>query len=176
MSITKLRTGVDEKKDKHELKQELEELEFQVFRMQENLKEIAKKWQVMGIDQTNEEKWVIVYSYDDGNLCKIMLCDCETPFQGTWDFSIQATYSDENQIHIGDIKGEENKGYGSICMDYLKEVAFEQNIQYITGDLAKRDWDHLDRLVHFYEKHNFQVDIDHKDKSGEIVWNPQYEG
>lgn len=153
-----------------ELKEELEDLEFQVFRMQDNLKEIAKKSKVLGVDQAKDEKLVIVYTPEDDQSCKIMLCDCETSYNGKWDFSIQATYPDENTIHIGDIKGPANKGYGSICMDYLKELAIEQNIPKITGDIAKRDWDHVDRLVHFYKKNDFHVKVNDKDKSGEIMW------
>ncbi|MDV2885059.1 hypothetical protein RYX45_07690 [Alkalihalophilus pseudofirmus] len=162
----------DEVKEPEELQKELNELEFQMFRMQENLKQIAKRWQVLGIEQTKEEKWVIVYIIDDGSQCKIMLNECDSAFRGVWDFSIQATYADDHTIHIGDIKGEENKGYGSICMNYLKNHAMDQNVQYITGDIAQRDWDHLDRLIHFYEKHHFDIEVDHNDKSGDLVWNP----
>lgn len=174
--FTKL-LGMDdvETKDEGELREDLENLEFQLFRMQDNMKEIAKKWKIIGIEQTYENSWVIIYVLNDGNSCKIMLDDCETPYKGIWDFSIQAYYSDNNTIHIGDIKGDANKGFGSICMDYLKVLAKEQNIQYITGDLAERDWDHLDRLIHFYEKHNFQVEVDYINKSGEIKWNPLYQ-
>jgi GNAT superfamily N-acetyltransferase len=161
----------NEPKDPLELRNNLVELEFQLFRMQENIKEISKKNQVIGIDQTKEDKWVIVSAEDDGHRCKIMVNDCETAYNGNWDFSIQAVYADSDKIHIGDIKGPANKGYGSICMNYLKDIAREQNIPYITGDIAKRDWDHVDRLIHFYEKHDFDVDIDHKDKSGDIIWS-----
>jgi hypothetical protein len=162
----------EELKEPEELQQDIDELEFQLFRMQENMKRIAKRWQVIGIEQTKEEKWVIVYILDDGSQCKIMLNDCETAYDGIWDFSIQATYADDHTIHIGDIKGEENKGYGSICMKYLKNHAVDQNVQYITGDIAKRDWDHLDRLIHFYEKHNFDVRVKHEDCGGSIVCQP----
>ncbi|ARK30719.1 GNAT family N-acetyltransferase [Halalkalibacter krulwichiae] len=173
MLLTRL--GADSiKKDPEELEQNLEELEFQVFRMQENMKEIAKRWQILGIEQTIKEKWVIVSIVDDGHVCKIMLNDCESAFRGSWDYSIQAKYENQSTIFIGDIKGEENKGYGSICMDYLKEHAQEQNVQYIKGDLAKRDFDHLDRLIHFYEKHDFDVEVDYEDQSGEIIWNSRY--
>ncbi|MGM7720034.1 hypothetical protein [uncultured Metabacillus sp.] len=153
-----------------ELKEELEELEIQVFRLQDNLKEIAKKSKVLGVDHAKDDKLVIVYTPEDSQSCKIMLSDCESSYNGQWDFSIHATYTEDNKIHIGDIKGPANRGYGSICMDYLKELAVEQNIPEITGDIAERDWDHVDRLVHFYEKHNFEVDIDYQDKSGEIKW------
>jgi GNAT superfamily N-acetyltransferase len=171
--LTKL-GAEEEKKAPEELEQNLEELEFQVFRMQENMKEIAKKWQIIGIEQTKEEKWVIVSIVDDGHACKIMLNDCDSAYRGHWDFSIQAKYETQSTIHIGDIKGEENKGYGSICMDYLKEHAIDQNVQYIKGDLAKRDFDHLDRLIHFYEKHNFDIEVDYEDQSGEILWKSVY--
>jgi GNAT superfamily N-acetyltransferase len=159
-------------KDREELLQDLDDLEFQMFRMKENMRKIAKKWQIIGIDQTKDDTWVVVYTNYDNNSVKIMLNDCESSYRGMWDFSIQATYQNDETIFIGDIKGPENKGYGSICMNYLKEVAKEQNIQYITGDIAKRDWDHVERLVHFYEKHRFQVKINEEHKSGEIVWQP----
>lgn len=160
----------DLKKSPSEVKQDLEDLQFQVFRMQENMKEISKKHQILGIDQSKEEKWVIVSAKDDGNLCQIMVHDCESAYKGNWDFSLQAKYTEDNEIHIGDIKGPANKGYGSICINHLKEIAREQNIPVITGDIAKRDWAHVDRLVHFYEKHEFDVEIDPATKSGEIVW------
>ncbi|MBX4373243.1 hypothetical protein K4G95_23640, partial [Mycobacterium tuberculosis] len=70
-----------------------EELQFQLYRMQDNLKEIAKRWKVVGIDQTKEDKWVVVYAQNDGDSCKVMLNDCETAYRGKWDFSIHATYS-----------------------------------------------------------------------------------
>ncbi|RLQ95380.1 GNAT family protein [Falsibacillus albus] len=159
-----------QEKSKSELKEEIDQLEIQMFRMQQSMKEIAKKWDVLGIDQTKEDNWVIVYAQNDGNQCKVMVNDCETRFDGVWDFSIHATFSEEETIHIGDIKGPANKGYGSICMKHLKEIARDQNIPVITGDIAKRDWDHVDRLIHFYEKHDFEVEIDNSSQSGEIVW------
>ncbi|NEU32338.1 GNAT family N-acetyltransferase [bacterium LRH843] len=160
-----------EEVDPEVIEQNLAELEYQLYRMQENMKQIAKKWQIIGIDQTNEDKWVIVSIVDDGHICKIMLNECDTAFRGVWDFTIQAQYEDTHTIHIGDIKGEENKGFGSICMKYLKEHAIDRNIQFIKGDLAKRDWNHLDRLVHFYKKHHFHISINHSEQSGEIKWN-----
>jgi len=170
MFYNRLLVDENDSKDPKELKQDLAELEFQLFRMQENIKEISKAKQVIGIDQTKDEKWVIVSAEDDGNQCKIMVNDCETPYNGQWDFALQAVYKDEDNIHIGDIKGPANKGYGSICINYLKDLARDQNIPYITGDIAERDWDHVDRLIYFYEKHDFRVELDNCDRSGEIIW------
>ncbi|MEW4282123.1 hypothetical protein [Priestia koreensis] len=158
-------------REPEEIKEEFEKLEFQLFRMQENMKEIAKDAEIVGIDQTKDDKWVIVSAVDDGNICKLMVNDCERAYRGTWDFSILAQYKEEDTIHIGDIKGPANQGYGSICMNFLKEIARDKNIPFITGDIAKRDWDHVDRLVHFYSKHDFNVTVDYDEKSGEIEWN-----
>jgi len=30
-------------------------------------------------------------------------------------------------------------------------------------------------LIHFYEKHNFEVNIDYTNKCGEIEWTPAYQ-
>ncbi|MCH1625469.1 hypothetical protein [Fredinandcohnia quinoae] len=158
-------------KSRSEVQKDLEELQFQMFRMQENIKEISKRHQIIGIDQTKEEKWVIVSALDDGRRCQIMLNDCVSAYRGKWEFSLHAKYIDDNVIHIGDIRGPANQGYGSICINYLKDIAIEQNMPTITGDIAQRDWDHLDRLVYFYTKHDFDVEIDHETKSGEIIWS-----
>ncbi|MGM8215844.1 hypothetical protein ACLIA0_09770 [Bacillaceae bacterium W0354] len=166
MSFTKL-LSTDELDNRQE---ELESMEFQVFRMRENMKEISKKYDVIGIDQTKHENWVIVFKEDDGETAQLMLNDCEGPFRQKWDSCIQFEYKDDHRIHIADIKGPEDQGYGSILMDYLKELAYQNNIQMITGDLVKRDWDHLERLKYFYEKHNFEVSIDDEEQYGEIKW------
>ncbi|WP_070119578.1 GNAT family N-acetyltransferase [Bacillus marinisedimentorum] len=169
MLLSKL-AETEESKDPQELKRELDELEIQMFRIQQNMKDIAKKRQVLGIDQAKDDNWVIVSAVDDGNICKVMLNECSRSFRGSWDFSIHAEYRDKNTIHIGDIRGPEGKGYGTVLMDHLKEIARDQNIQYITGDIAARDWDHVDRLEHFYTKHNFEIDLDFENKSGKIEW------
>ncbi|KAA6450213.1 GNAT family protein [Bacillus atrophaeus] len=156
-------------KNREELKEELNQLEIQMYRMQENIKDISKDSRVLGIDQSKDEDWLIVSSIDDGQTCKIMLTDCETAYRGRSRFSLVASYQND-AIHIGDIKGPPNLGYGSICIKFLKEIARDHNIPKVTGDIAKRDWDHVERLIHFYEKHHFEVSIDCDSQSGEIKW------
>ncbi len=157
-------------KDVKTLEQELQQLQFQMYRMQENMKDISKKAKIIGIDQAKEDEWMIVSAIESADTCKIMLSDCEKAFRGQSDFSLIAEYPEEGKIHIADIKGPPDNGYGSICMKHLKEIAREQNIPVITGDLVKRDWNHVDRLIHFYEKHQFDVQINWKEQSGEIYW------
>ncbi|MEN2768800.1 GNAT family N-acetyltransferase [Ornithinibacillus xuwenensis] len=164
---------LQEEKNKEELKQELDTLEIQLYRMQNNIKEIAKKSEVISIDQTPNEEWVVVYADREEESWQIMLHSCKRTFRGNWNSALQAEMKDDNTIHISAIKGEENKGYGTVLMQHLKEIAREENVQYITGDLVKRDFDHVDRLQHFYEKHNFDVTVDHEEKCGEIVWNDE---
>ncbi|MEG7281507.1 hypothetical protein [Bacillus sp. 0909A] len=156
-------------KNRQELEEELNHLEFQLYRMQENIKDLSKDARVLGIDQSKDEDWMIVSSIDDGQTCKIMLTDCETAYRGESCFSLVASYQDD-AIHIGDIKGPPNYGFGSICMKYLKDIARDSNIPKVTGDIAKRDWNHVDRLIHFYEKHQFEVCIDSDTQSGSIKW------
>jgi diamine N-acetyltransferase len=162
---------LQEVKSKDELKEELDELEIQLFRMQNNIKEIAKKSEVISIDQTPNEEWVVVYADRDKDTWQLMLHSCKRTYQGNWHSALQAEVKDDSTIHIAAIKGEENKGYGSVLMNHLKEIAKEENVQYITGDLVQRDYGHVDRLQYFYEKHNFDVTVDHTEKCGEIIWN-----
>ncbi|WP_404451074.1 GNAT family N-acetyltransferase [Virgibacillus necropolis] len=162
---------LEENKSKDDIKEELDTLEIQLFRMQNNIKEIAKKWEIISIDQTNDNNWVVIYADKGTEACQIMLHDCDAAFRGDWNAAIQAEYKNENTIHIADIKGQQNKGYGSILMNYLKELAHNENVQYITGDIVERDFDHVNRLMHFYRKHNFDVKIDHTEQYGEIICN-----
>ncbi|HLR09050.1 MAG TPA: hypothetical protein VK136_07340 [Bacillota bacterium] len=161
----------DKDKDKHTLEQELDALELQLFRMQVSIKEIAKRSEIVSIDRTKFAHWVVIFVHRNDSLCRIMLHDCTKPWRGSWNAAIEMEYRGEHTIHIADIKGEENKGYGSVLMNYLQEMARRDNIQYITGDIVKRDFDHLERLQHFYSKHNFNVDVDYANECGRIVWN-----
>ncbi|MFD2639077.1 hypothetical protein [Piscibacillus salipiscarius] len=150
---------------------ELENMEFQVLRMRENIKEISKKYDIVGIDQTKQDNWVIVFKDADDEKGQLMVNDCAGPFKGHWDSCMQLEFKDEQTVHIADIKGPEDQGYGSILMNYLKDLVKEFNYQYITGDLVERDWDHLNRLTYFYEKHNFNVNVDPNQQKGEIIWH-----
>jgi hypothetical protein len=153
-----------------EYKLDRDELDFQILRLQNDMKQIAKKYEVIGVDQTKDDSLVIIYKSEELDQCKIMLNDCNSRYDG-WDFTIDAVYEDDKTIHIGDIKGPSNKGYGSICMQYLKDTAADNNIPVIKGDIAKRDWGHVDRLVHFYEKHNFEIELDPDNQCGKIEYN-----
>lgn len=156
------------------VEKEKEELEFQLFRMQQNMERLKDKNEIKGIAQDKEDNWVIVYTNENQHQCNVMIQDCQTPYRGAWDFLIQATFTESGHMKIGDIKGPSNKGYGSIAMDELKQIAVERNVKGIKGDLAERDWDHIDRLIHFYEKHSFDIDVNEHKKEGDIYWSPSH--
>ncbi|ADH99481.1 hypothetical protein [Salisediminibacterium selenitireducens] len=155
-----------------EIEQERDELFFQLMNMRENIKEISRKWQVLGIEPDKHENWTVIFLKDDGYQCQVMTKSCKEKFDGSWDFAIQGHYYDRFSLHIDDIKGEPDQGMGSVCMTHLKSYVSEMNISQITGDIVKRDWDHLDRLIYFYEKHGFSVSIDENDQKGFIQGTP----
>lgn len=158
-----------QEKPKEKLIEEYEHLEFQMVRLQNNLKDIAKQFQIIAVDQTKDNSYVIIYSADDGKVCRFMAHSCDKAFEGHWEFSIHATYSEQG-LHIDDMRGAPDQGFGSICMKHLKEYAENQNKARLTGKLARRDWDHADRLIHFYKKHDFHVEVNEEKQSGFIVW------
>lgn len=81
-------------------------------------------------------------------------------------------------ISLEDIEMEDslvNQGFGSILLTTLIDIANKRNVNRITGEIARVDIGHIERLVHFYEKHNFEVILcsDSADvyKIGDLVWN-----
>ena len=50
-----------------------------------------------------------------------------------------------------------NQGLGSMLLNALLDIAKKRNIRRITGEISRVDIGHIERLVHFYEKHNFEV-------------------
>jgi ribosomal protein S18 acetylase RimI-like enzyme len=83
-------------------------------------------------------------------------------------------FKNDALINIGDIKvfGQNiNHGYGSILVKELIKISEKQGVKKVTGEISSVDWNHVDRLKHFYEKHGFKVTLDSGKKSGEIVLN-----
>lgn len=80
-----------------------------------------------------------------------------------------AEYSKEkNIITIRDIevkKEDRNLGHASLVMDILLDIGSHIGVVAYTGSLSEEDIndpndpDHKDRLVHFYQKYGFTVDL-----------------
>lgn len=91
---------------------------------------------------------------------------------------LKAFFNDNfTNISLADIEIEEylsNRGYGSILLGTLIDIAKEKKAKTITGWISRVDNDHLERLVHFYKKHNFEVTLDGNSKDslkiGDLKW------
>ncbi len=84
-------------------------------------------------------------------------------------------------ISLADIDIDEsltNHGFGSILLSKLIQIARNRDSNTISGWLSRVDSDHLDRLVYFYKKHNFEVILNNETKNslevGKIVWKNLY--
>lgn len=80
-------------------------------------------------------------------------------------------YGKESRIKIVDIqveKDDRNQGYGSVAMNILFEIGELLGVTKYTGFLSDNDiydiedLEHKDRLVRFYTKFDFVVDIDNR--------------
>jgi GNAT superfamily N-acetyltransferase len=87
------------------------------------------------------------------------------------DIKINVRYNeDKHSLFIEDIQtgSYTNKGLGSAAMEALIKYARENKITYISGSISPTDWDHIERLEHFYKKHGFDVKLNEQSESGSI--------
>ncbi|TDQ42662.1 GNAT family N-acetyltransferase [Aureibacillus halotolerans] len=147
-------------------------VEFQLFRIQQNVKDIAKETdkEVIGFEQDKNDQWVVVSIKEVERTFHLLLHSCQSAYRGHWDFSLMGEYLEDGSLWISDIRGDANQGLGSICMEYVKEKAQQENCWGIQGNISKRDWDHIDRLRHFYEKHGFSIELDSQNHQGIVYW------
>lgn len=65
-----------------------------------------------------------------------------------------------------------NNGYGSILLNTLIDIAKSRNVSVISGWISRVDYNHIERILHFYQKHGF--DVIQKEyntyKIGNLIW------
>lgn len=65
---------------------------------------------------------------------------------------------DLREISIIDIVCENiNMGYGTMMLEALIRYARRRRFKYIDGALIKEDYDHKERLYHFFQKFGFEI-------------------
>ena len=65
---------------------------------------------------------------------------------------------ESNSITICDIICRRNNyGYGSLMMKEIIKYSHQNNISYLDGCLPNIDYDHRNRLYHFYRKFGFEI-------------------
>lgn len=66
-------------------------------------------------------------------------------------------------ILIGDINHFNslpyNQGYGTMMMNELLSYAQKNGFSHLYGNLSEVDYDHKERLFHFYQKFGFEITI-----------------
>ncbi len=81
-------------------------------------------------------------------------------------------YDEPWNIYIGDIqvgKPKTSKGYGTIFMNYIIDLAKTNNVKFIHGKLGPADLsDHEPRLLNFYRKFGFDIELEEDGKRGLI--------
>jgi diamine N-acetyltransferase len=161
------------------LDDKIEELEDSFSNLQRYIEYFRSKGcEVIGVEEYQNE-WFVIYRLKTDASLYVMLNNL-TKFRADWIFGILSSYysnydykrdAESKYIHIGDIQGSEiNRGYGSILMKYLQDEAIKDNITHIQGEIISRDFGHVFRLKHFYEKHGFEVELDFDKECGEIRW------
>ncbi|WP_206922949.1 GNAT family N-acetyltransferase [Alicyclobacillus suci] len=119
-------------------------------------------YQVLGIDVERE---VVIYD-DHGSIHLVR----RYPSQALCTIHYSNGDLDPNEIYIQDIwsNTHENEGYGSLAMNHLISLARARKYKRIYGKIVQTDWEHVERLKHFYEKFGFEVELNLEKKKGKI--------
>lgn len=133
---------------------------------------------VLGIDKTKLGEWLVIWRHPDD--VDLYVTRVGKKYRGWFEgkvTSLLATFHEETKrIHIEDIQsngGNHNRGYASSAMKHLFFLANRLGVTTITGKISFVDWDHVDRLKYFYEKHGFLVRLNPEAQSGSIRWEKE---
>jgi GNAT superfamily N-acetyltransferase len=103
---------------------------------------------------------VTVEDFDLGfNICVWAYTSPETAYRV---MMMVAQWRTKDEVQLCDIRSDDehnDKGYGSQAMPCFLKHAKDRGASRVTGRITRRDWDHIHRLVHFYRKHGFTVDL-----------------
>lgn len=121
------------------------------------------EWVIVTKRITENEAWVLLYSPT------YLACNHHPRIMS----SICYDYcTHKKHIRIDDIIMEDdNIGNGSICMKYFIGEVKNLNCGLIHGYLSDVDRDHFDRLIHYYEKFDFDIVLNEKKTDGTIKLN-----
>ncbi len=115
-----------------------------------------------------ENKYIIVShvnlhgDYDNPEIFFIRLYVITKKGMNSNKIELRAMCDESNTLKIGDILVDEEdicQGYGSILMEELISYTKIIGIKKIYGEIAAVDWDHIDRLKHFYTKFCFDIEL-----------------
>ena len=151
---------------RNELERELRDREKCISKVNE----LAQQgFSILLVTQTKFDEWVVLFSRPDS-------CDVYVKRAYSFSYNNDLTlysvyYKEENRIFIEDIQSTEensNREYGSFAMKELLKMAGKLKVRKINGKISPKDWDHVDRLKHFYSKFGFTVELNEASQSGRI--------
>ncbi|MBU5220472.1 hypothetical protein KQI67_28275 [Bacillus albus] len=137
----------------------------------------SKDAEIIGIAKNKEKKEMIVYK--ECTECSVyikLLGESSRGFERVSQINARIyKNSDYRYMKIEDIQMIDNyMGNGSIAMEYLIKTSKKMGISYIEGVLAISSVngevikEHFDRLIHYYEKFGFEVNIESGSTLGNI--------
>lgn len=65
-------------------------------------------------------------------------------------------FLDDKVLFIKDIQGGNGLGHGELALNYLFNIAKKKGFSKIEGRVSSVDFDHVERLKHFYKKMGFE--------------------
>lgn len=95
-------------------------------------------------------------------------------YKGVYLYYRITRFFNQKYVEIIDIPRElsekyKNKGIGSRVLLLLDKIVKSLNIKNIIGGISRLDFDHLDRLQHFYTKNNYKILFDNKNEPCSII-------
>lgn len=73
-----------------------------------------------------------------------------------------ATRTIDHSVFIDDIQGGSSRGHGTLAMERLLSSATQWGSTRVFGRLSPVDFNHIDRLVAFYKKFEFDIDLENR--------------
>jgi N-acetylglutamate synthase-like GNAT family acetyltransferase len=126
--------------------------------------DIAKDNNLIGIRKTKKEEYAILYRHKMQRYEFDVCIDIPFGDKTRNVLNLLATLDNEKKtIEIDDIQIAEedtHKGYGTLALSYFIEKSKKDGIKKIYGTISSKDYiDHGERLVAFYEKFEFNINI-----------------
>lgn len=149
-----LRFGAKKRNEEFEVRLEHEQVRGRIFEIASD-----RSWCIslsQPIDELSGSLGWVMRLYNSHNE---MVCEARLVHDAT-----------RRTVLIGDIVSYiEGRGYGSIMLSRIVELARRLGIRELKGNLSSTDSNHFDKLEHFYKKHGFKVRFDPRKLSGSIV-------
>ncbi|WP_456276192.1 hypothetical protein [Bacillus sp. AK128] len=136
-----------------------DQLEKKIDTLQYNVNKLIElNYRIFSLEKDKLGEPIIIYTDADQTSRNVYIKDCQTKWYEEYDFAAFATYNEaDNNLRIDGIKGDAiNQGYGSICINYLQEIAHNLRVKKVVVSINEPESE--ERVEHFLTKHGFTLD------------------